>query len=236
MKNMKEDKINKGIYIITCLITGKYYIGSVGSEKSKRTFSTRFNEHKSQLRKNIHKNSHLQNAWNIYGEDYFQFCVLQPIEDVSKIIGYEIYWIEKLDARNKEKGFNICYPDMYNGYHSEETKKNMSESHKGLCSNKKHYNYGRHLSEETKQKISESNKGKQSGEKHPMYGKPRAAGAGKPSKSVICIETGIIYESINEASKMLNCNHAHISACCRKMYGRKTVNGYHWKYNNENKE
>jgi len=82
-------------------------------------------------------------------------------------------------------------------YHSEETKRKISQSHKGMLASeetkkklseshkdkkhteetkkkmsesrrgKKHYNYGKHLSEEQKKKISES----RIGEKHPNYGK-----------------------------------------------------------------
>ena len=49
---------------------------------------------------------------------------------------------------------------------SEETKRKMSEAHKGNKSM-----LGKHHSEDAKRKISESLKGRLSGEKHPLYGK-----------------------------------------------------------------
>jgi len=50
---------------------------------------------------------------------------------------------------------------------SEETKRKMSEAHKG----EKNHFYGKHHSEEAKRKISEAKKGMIAGEKHPLYGK-----------------------------------------------------------------
>ena len=51
----------------------------------------------------------------------------------------------------------------YGKHHTEETRKKMSEAHKG----EKHYMYGKHLSEEHRKKLSQAFKG----EKHPFYGK-----------------------------------------------------------------
>lgn len=59
-----------GIYKITNLINGKFYIGSTVSIKR------RFCTHKHQLNKRIHHNKHLQHSWNIYGENKFQFELL----------------------------------------------------------------------------------------------------------------------------------------------------------------
>ena len=73
---------------------------------------------------------------------------------------------------------------FYGRHHSEESKKKISDTHKGLLSGEKHPFYGRHLSEETKRKLSKANKGKHlsvehkrkiseatSGEKNPFYGR-----------------------------------------------------------------
>lgn len=51
----------------------------------------------------------------------------------------------------------------------------------------------------------------------------------KPTKKVLCVETGIIYSSIKEASKMVGLkSKGCICMCCR---GRqKTAGGYHWEY------
>ena len=52
------------------------------------------------------------------------------------------------------------------------------------------------------------------------------------SKPVICVETGIIYQSFNDVNKQLNI--LKTSLCnCLKGYS-KTAGGYHWKYMEEN--
>ena len=71
---------------------------------------------------------------------------------------------------------------FYRRQHSEESKKKISNTHKGLLSGEKHPMFGKHLSEETKRKIKDSLKGKHlsvehkrkiseatSGEKNPFY-------------------------------------------------------------------
>ena len=60
-----------GIYKITNLVNGKFYIGS--SVK----MMIRKREHLDKLRRNIHSNKHLQRAWNKYGQDNFEFSVIE---------------------------------------------------------------------------------------------------------------------------------------------------------------
>ena len=49
-----------------------------------------------------------------------------------------------------------------------------------------------------------------------------------PPKPVICVETGIIYNSIYHAAKENNLAKNKISYCCRGI--RKKTGGYHWKF------
>ena len=51
--------------------------------------------------------------------------------------------------------------------------------------------------------------------------------------SVMCIELNKIFKSINEASKELKIQQAHISGCCQKRKHYNTAGGYHWKYAEE---
>ena len=98
---------------------------------------------------------------------------------------------------------------------SEQTKRNMSESHKGRKNSEEHNKniskatkgennpmYGKRHSEESKQKMSESQKGK----KHHMHDK---------GKKVICITTGKIFNKQSEASNYYNVVLKNISCCCR---------------------
>ena len=63
------NKFASGVYTIKNLVSGKIYIGSA------RLFKRRFSQHKTCLRGGYHQNSHLQRAWNKYGEDAFLFSI-----------------------------------------------------------------------------------------------------------------------------------------------------------------
>ena len=73
---------------------------------------------------------------------------------------------------------------------------------------------GKHFSEEHKRKIGLSNNGNK--------------GCGWRRKSVICIETGNIYESMMDAEKEMKIHSSSIGKVC--LGERKTAGGYHWKY------
>lgn len=50
----------------------------------------------------------------------------------------------------------------------------------------------------------------------------------KKSKPVMCIETGVIYQSTNEVQRQLGFSRGNISQCCN---GKKNTSyKYHWKY------
>lgn len=63
--------MNTGVYRITCLVNGKCYIGSTA-----KSFKERWQCHTQLLRKNRHHSAKLQNAWNKYGEESFEFAVI----------------------------------------------------------------------------------------------------------------------------------------------------------------
>jgi group I intron endonuclease len=63
-----------GVYRITNIIDGKFYIGS------SQSIRVRWNRHKLYLGRGIHPNRYLQNAWNLYGGSSFEFCVITYCE------------------------------------------------------------------------------------------------------------------------------------------------------------
>lgn len=70
-----------GVYSITCLPTGKRYIGSASV-----SFADRWKTHRHLLRKGTHHSPYLQNAWNKYGEAAFAFeviCTCPPEDCIS---------------------------------------------------------------------------------------------------------------------------------------------------------
>jgi group I intron endonuclease len=89
-----------GIYSIINLINGKRYIGS------SLRIPKRFNEHRNELRRGVHKNPYLQNSWNKNGPDKFKFEVIEQC-DVLKLIEREEYWIEFYKTYEEETGYNL---------------------------------------------------------------------------------------------------------------------------------
>ena len=60
------------------------------------------------------------------------------------------------------------------------------------------------------------------------YGTRNQRAAAAISKKVRCIETGVIYESLTEASRQTSIAVSNISECCNGK--RKTAGGFHWEY------
>lgn len=199
------------IYVITNTINGKQYVGYTSKnihERWRRHVADSKQEYQSMY------DSPLQSDIRKYGEDVFVCHVVETTHDKSLAIKMEDIVTEEL---------NTIIPNGYNriiGYHSEHTE----ETKKKISENKK----GRTHSEETKRKISESI----SGENHPNYGKHLSEETKKQislknSKPVMCVETGVIFMSLTDASEWAGLKSVtSISECCA---GRqKTAGGYHW--------
>ena len=100
----------KGIYKIINIINNKIYIGQ--SVDIKR----RWNDHKSELRRNSHHNIYLQQSWNKYGEENFKFEVIEfnksfTTDDLNEL---EIYYIDKLKTCDNNFGYNLTQGGFYN--------------------------------------------------------------------------------------------------------------------------
>lgn len=79
-----------GIYKITCVPTGKIYVGS--SVK----VSHRWNTHRRELSRGCHSNAKLQRSWAKYGAECFDFSVLELVADRADLIEAEQKWIDLL--------------------------------------------------------------------------------------------------------------------------------------------
>lgn len=72
-------EIMKGIYFIKNLVNGKYYIGISNNLKNRKS------KHFSTLKRNIHKNKHLQASYNRYGKENFVFEILLKTDSMSML-------------------------------------------------------------------------------------------------------------------------------------------------------
>ena len=99
---MKNEEVprSSGVYRILCKPTGKFYIGGTMSLKA------RWNLHRQRLRQREHHNIYLQQAWHKYGEESFEFSVLELVE-AAALLQAEQAWIDKTGCTNRKIGFNI---------------------------------------------------------------------------------------------------------------------------------
>jgi len=89
-----------GVYKILCVPNGKIYIGSSVNIR------VRFFYHRNTLRKQTHRNQYLQKAWNKYGENNFEFSILE-LADEHSLLSVEQKWIDETNCTNRKTGFNI---------------------------------------------------------------------------------------------------------------------------------
>lgn len=93
--------LKQGVYQIKNCITNQLYIGS-----TTMTFVKRCQHHINRLRSGKHKNLYLQRSWNKYGEDNFEFSIVEICTKDLSLVQEQI-WINKLNVLDKKKGFNI---------------------------------------------------------------------------------------------------------------------------------
>ena len=253
-----------GVYKITNKVDNMIYIGQSWNIE-KRWKIHKSHSHNERLKRSIKK----------YGIENFTFEMLftiNPESDTKKNIQIEI--------DKKEKEYILLYNSINEGYnlreggsekwplpqwqkeklnrnkpkhHSEETKRKMSEAHKGKVISEEQkkmisaVHKGKIVTEETRKKMSESSKNKIVSEEtrkkiskamknrvltKEWKNKISKSNAKKDhswrNHSVLCIETGIIYKSIKEANVFLGLKSSHITSVCKG--DLKTAGGYHWKY------
>lgn len=140
-KNFKNEP---AIYLIRCLINDKIYIGSSVNLRK------RINRHYNDLTNNKHMSKHLQNAFNLYGNDNFIIEVLEFCDSDSLIIR-EQYFLDTLKPWDRENGYNTCETA------ASPSQKVLSEEHKNKISKSLE---GRVVSDETRKKIGDAHRGK----------------------------------------------------------------------------
>ena len=143
-KNQPSRKATSGIYIIRNTKTDAVYVGEFNK---KRGSSARFTEHRSRLRKNNGVNLNLQAAWNLYGEECFEFRILEQSPELD----------DNKKRKNRETEIIMTYVAsntiVYNRYAG---KIDLAP----CCSIAEYKANLKHQTPEFRQKISEANKGR----------------------------------------------------------------------------
>lgn len=160
---------------------------------------------------------HFQNAIEKYGWDNFVHVILEECYcDQNEANEKEDYWINYYDSRNPNKGYNITSgghlqlsplailkAEEWKSKHPEFLQHRIQDIHKWQ---REHPNEMREIRRNNVKKATLKRK-----------------------KPVICIETGILYESASDAARQISgVSQSKISQVCNGI--RKTNGGLHWKY------
>ena len=126
------------IYLIVNSVNGKTYVGQ--RKSSKEWYDDSY----------MGSGKHLKAAQNKYGIENFEKFLIQHCYSKEETDKAEIFWIAEYRRRGKAE-YNLANGgEGFSGKRSEETRKRMSESHKG----KQGPNKGKKHSEEWARKMS----------------------------------------------------------------------------------
>jgi group I intron endonuclease len=142
------------IYRITNMINNKYYIGSAES------FARREWQHRNDLKRQVHKNPHLQASWNKYGGDAFVFEILEEIPEGKSTFEVENTYLHTHVGRAECYNINTDAIGMRTGIlMSEASKQKLSVNRTGKHAGTEHYRYGQTVSPDVRQKIGDTQRG-----------------------------------------------------------------------------
>ena len=155
------------------------------------------------------RNEYFFRAIMKYGWDNFTHEILHTGLDKETACAIESEIIRAEMLNDKRYGYNITTGgEMFT--HSPESLRLMSERRKGKGR--------RTMPEEVRAKLRANH------------------GGGADPKRVICLTTGKVYESINDAARDTGVDKSPISRCCRKVAHYNTAGGLRWAYYNEMSE
>ncbi len=209
--NTKEHRIPV-IYLITCKVNGKIYVGSA------KNFYKRYNGYKCTY---VFENRLLARAMRKHGFDQFEFSILEKVSNGSVLTEREQYYIDELKACQRDIGYNVApLANSSEGVkHSREARYNMSVAH-----------LGKTQSEETKRRRVASFR------ENGGYLQVSKA----KSKAVVQIDRSTFrvikeFSSIIAAAKALgrpDCVST-ISGVCNRNISTRTALGYYWCFKSE---
>ena len=173
------------------------------------------------------------NAIKKYGWANVQHEILKQNLTKEEAEELEIEMIAKYKSNQRKFGYNVANGGNSTGTMSEETKKKISNTMRGVPKARPPFE-GKHHTDESKKKLSQ----KRLGELNPMYGKhvsdetrkkmSDAHKNGSLCKPILCIETGEIFVSSSEVARKMNLSQGNVASVARGT--RKHTKGFHFKY------
>lgn len=143
-----------------------------------------------------------------YGWANFEHEILHSGLSKAEACAAEVALIASYRSTDKSRGYNITGGGE-TFKHTEESRRKMSENRKGK-------NTGPHMLSDHTRKLMHDN--------HAGGAEPRA---------VICLTTGRIYASINDAARETGVDKSPISRCCRGVKNYNTAGGFRWAFYND---
>lgn len=221
------------VYMHVNKINGKRYIGITKQIPEKRWANgTHYSN-----------NKHFHNAILKYGWDNFEHIILYSSLIKEEACKMEVELIKEYNTTNQEYGYNLDSGGSA-PQHSQETKDKIRKKITGIkrsdqtkekirkasIGNKNCL--GRKASEETREKIRKVKTGiKYKKRTEEQLAKARQSQRHK-MKQVLCVELGIVFDSVTDASNFVNGSQGTLSWT---LFGkRETAYGYHWKFCNDN--
>lgn len=228
---MKKDINNNVLYFVykhTNIYNNKVYIGITMRNPQKRWGSNGCNYKEN----DVFYNDILKYGWN----DGFMHEVL--FENLTKEDAEqkEIELINLFDSTDINKGYNRNHGGHSIGKMSNTTKNKISKANTGkkrTPEQRKHMSdVALNMTEEHKKKISESHKGLVAWNKDLIFTEEQKDKIkGNTYKSIICIETGIVYKSMSYVTRLFNIPQSNLRKVCSGE--RHTAGGFHWRYADE---
>lgn len=185
--------------------SGKSYIG-----QTRQSVRVRLRHHKYEANGD-RSTTPFHKAIRKYGLDSFQVEELGQVHSQIEADEMEIFFIEKFDTRNSRCGYNAA-PGGMRIVNVDKTKERIASA----CRN-------RPVSPETRKKISDKLRGRK-----PSNVAYLIENGLKNRKPIKCLETGVVYESLKHASRVLGIPAHNLCDVCKGR--RPTARGLHFAY------
>lgn len=190
------------VYLITCKVNGKIYVGSAVD------FYHRHKRYRQASDPELIDGVLIHRAMRKYGFDQFEFSILENVTNKDDLIEREQYWIDTLTPF-RDTGYNLnpTAGSWLGAKHSEETKMKLRE----------------------KAKAREQTPGQKEGLKKAIEA-ARLTNTGRMNVSVvrICPKTMSVcqhYNSLEQAAEAVNVDDSNISRACKN---KGLSKGFYW--------